>query len=78
MEESKKEQMVIENAKIENDCIVISKKDIESWIEHYQICGHKEMEHGCPTWLSWFYWGKREVLVDLLKHFPDKESEEER
>lgn len=70
--------MVIENAKIENDCIVICKKDIESWIEHYQKCGHEVMEHGCPTWRSWFYWGKREVLVDLLKHFPDKESEEEK
>lgn len=71
-------KMVIENAKIDGDFITISKSDIEEWIEHYEKIGNEEKEHGCPTWRSWFYWGKREVLVDLLKHFPDKESEEEK
>jgi len=60
-------KMVIEKAKVEDNCIVIAKKDIEEWINHYEKIGKELMENGCPTWQTWFYWGKREVLVDLLK-----------
>lgn len=67
-------KMVIETAKVEDDCIVVPKKEIEEWINHYEKMGKELMENGCPTWQTWFYWGKREVLVDMLKHFDEKES----
>lgn len=67
--EFKKVNMVLKNVSIENDCITIPKEELEKWASSYQDVGKYFMEHGCPTWQSWFYWGKREVLVDLLKHF---------
>ena len=67
-------KMVIEKAKVKDDCIVIAKKDIEEWVNHYEKIGKELMENGCPTWQTWFYWGKREVLVDLLKQIEGQEA----
>ena len=74
-DELKRVKMRVEESKIENGCFVIPKESIEEWIEHYQKMGSECMENGCPTYLTWFYWGKREVLVDMIKHFDEKEED---
>lgn len=60
-------KMVLHDYSVGSDTITVSRKDLEEWVHKYQKIGYDEQEFGCPTWRSWFYWGKREVLVDLLK-----------
>jgi hypothetical protein len=57
---------VFGNAETDGSVITIPKSDIESCIAQFERLGAEKMHHGCPTWESWFYWGKREVLTDLL------------
>lgn len=61
----------------ERKVLVLGEKDLENWIEHFSKLGRSFMENGCPTWQSWFYWGKREVLVDMynliFKRYGQKE-----
>ena len=60
---------IFDNAVVDGGLITLQKSEIENWIAQFESLGADKMQHGCPTWESWFYWGKREVMVDLLKHF---------
>lgn len=60
---------VFDNAVVDEGLITLQKSDIESCIAQFERIGSEKMRHGCPTWESWFYWGKRELLIDILKHF---------
>lgn len=57
--------MVLQDYKIDGEYICISKKELEEWREHYT----KEAETRGRGKIGWFYLGKREVLIDILKMF---------
>ena len=50
---------------IDGDYICISKEELEKWREHYQ----EEANTRGRGKIGWFYLGKREVIVDMLKMF---------
>jgi intein-encoded DNA endonuclease-like protein len=57
--------MTIQDYKIDGDYICIHKKELEEFAEHY----HNEAMKKGRGKIGWFYLGKREVLIDMLKHF---------
>ena len=62
--------MVLKDYKIEGDCIKISKAELEKWRDHYT----NEAETRGRGKIGWFYLGKREVLIDMLKMFEPLEG----
>lgn len=70
---------LIENFKVENGGIWISKEELQSWKAHYEIVkkeyetlDKKEMGN---LHLDLYYKGKVDVLIDLLKTIEQKEAE---
>lgn len=63
-------RLVLDDACVDsvNGVLTIRSDELEKWISHFSELGRSFMENGCPTWQSWFYWGKRELLVDLFNH----------
>lgn len=59
--------------KIEDDGIWIKKEVLESWRDHYRKVSIDCREKG-NMWLAWFYMGKRDMCVDLLKMFEPLEG----
>lgn len=57
--------MVLHDYKIDGDSITISKAELEKWRDHYH---NEALEEGKGK-IGWFYLGKREVMIDILKHF---------
>ena len=57
--------MVLHNYKIDGDSITISKAELEKWRNHYHTVALEEDTNE----IKWFYLGKREVMIDILKHF---------
>ena len=57
--------MVLQDYKIDGDYICISKAELESFRDHYH---NVALEKGKGK-IGWFYLGKREVMIDILKHF---------
>ena len=57
--------MVLQDYKIDGEYICISKKELEEWIDHY----NNEAETRGRGKIGWFYLGKREVIIDILKMF---------
>ena len=62
--------MVLKDYKIEGDYIRISNKELEKWRDHYQ----EEANTRGRGKIGWFYLGKREVLIDILKMFEPLEG----
>ena len=62
---SKRSNMVLQDYKIDGEYICISKKELEEWRDHYT----NEAETRGRGKIGWFYLGKREVLIDILKMF---------
>ena len=58
---------------IHGDSITIRKEVLEKWRDHYHMKGREKSEADGPTWQSWYYWGKADVFVDLLKLFEELE-----
>ena len=58
---------------IHGDSITIRKEVLERWRDHYNMKGREKSEADGPTWPSWYYWGKADVFVDLLKLFEELE-----
>lgn len=56
--------MVLQDYKIDGDLITISKAELEKWRVHYN---NVALEKG-KSKIGWFYLGKREVMIDILKH----------
>ena len=48
----------------------ISKEELEKWREHYQ----EEANTRGRGKIGWFYLGKREVIIDMLKMFEQLEG----
>ena len=59
---------------IHGDSITIRKEVLEQWRDHYHMKGREKSEADGPTWQSWYYWGKADVFVDLLKMFEPLEG----
>ena len=57
--------MVLQDYKIEGDYLCISKAELEKWRDHYQ----EQSETRGRGKIGWFYLGKREVCIDMLKMF---------
>ena len=62
--------MVLKDYKIEGDYIKVSKKELEKWRDHYQEVASTKGKGK----IGWFYLGKREVLIDILKMFEPLEG----
>lgn len=62
--------MVLRDYKIDGDYIKISKAELEEFAEHYY---NVASEKGKGK-IGWFYLGKREVLIDILKMFEPLEG----
>ena len=59
--------------KIENDGIWVSKKALEECRDHYnKVSLSCDREKNMLQ--AWFYMGKRDVYIDLLKHFEQLEG----
>ena len=63
-----------DNYKIENDGIWVARSELEKWRKHYVEIAH---ERQCKKQfeLEMFYYGKKDVLTDLLKMFEPLEGE---
>ena len=57
--------MILKDYKIDGNYIIISKEELEEWRDHYDA---EAMKRGKGK-IGWFYLGKREVLIDILKMF---------
>ena len=57
--------MVLQDYKIDGEYICISKKKLEEWRDHYN---NVASEKGRGK-IGWFYLGKGEVIIDILKMF---------
>jgi hypothetical protein len=57
--------MILQDYKIDGDYIKVSKEELEKWRDHYQ----EEASKRGRGKIGWFYLGKREVLIDMLKMF---------
>ena len=62
--------MVLKDYKIDGDYICISKQELEEFAEHYY---NVAIGKGKGK-IGWFYLGKREVLIDILKMFEPLEG----
>lgn len=57
--------MVLQNYEVDGDNIIITKDELEKWRDHYQ----NEANTKGRGKIGWFYLGKREVIIDILKMF---------
>ena len=57
--------MILKDYKIEGDYIKVSKKELEQLRDHYNAVASEKGKGK----IGWFYLGKREVLIDMLKMF---------
>lgn len=62
--------MVLQNIEIDGDNIIITKSELERWRDHYQ----EEANRRGRGKIGWFYLGKREVMIDMLKMFEPLEG----
>lgn len=62
--------MILKDYKIDGSYICISKEELEKWRDHYDA---EAMKRGKDK-IGWFYLGKREVLIDMLKMFEQLEG----
>lgn len=62
--------MVLQNYEVDGDNIIITKDELEKWRDHYQ----KEANTKGRGKIGWFYLGKREVIIDILKMFEPLEG----
>lgn len=52
------------------ESITIKKETLERLRDHYWNVANKETdEQGETNWKGWFFLGKRDVIIDILKHF---------
>lgn len=56
--------MVLQDYKIDGDYICISKAELEGFRDHYHAQAVKDKGK-----IGWFYLGKRDVCIDILKMF---------
>jgi len=66
--------MVLDKYKIKDDTIMIPKSELERLRDHYFAVG-KEYYDCEDDDKAWFYFGKQELLIDILKHFDKLEGE---
>lgn len=57
--------MILQDYAIEDEYIKVSKKELEALADHYY---NEAIKYGNGK-IGWFYLGKREVLIDMLKMF---------
>ena len=62
--------MVLQDYKIEGDYIKVSKAELEKWRDHYDAVASEKGKGK----IGWFYLGKRETLIDILKMFEPLEG----
>ena len=62
--------MVLQNYEVDGDNIIINKDELEKWRDHYQ----NEANTKGRGKIGWFYLGKREVIIDILKMFEPLEG----
>ena len=62
--------MVLQDYKIDGDYIKVSKAELEQLRDHYDA----EANRRGRGKIGWFYLGKRDVLIDMLKMFEPLEG----
>lgn len=62
--------MVLQDYEVDGDYIKISKEELERWRAHYQ----EEANIKGRGKIGWFYLGKRDVMIDMLKMFEQLEG----
>ena len=69
--------MILEDYKVlDDDKIILSKKELENWKAHYSnvALSIKDYEGVSPQFNKGFYLGKSEILCDIMKMFDDLEG----
>lgn len=63
--------MVLENCKIQDNCLVIPREELLRWAELYHAAAGEYLQKDPPNLdpMFDFYIGKVEVLLDMLKLF---------
>lgn len=59
--------MILQNYEVQGEKIILDKKELESFRDHYLNCANQQKEIGSP--LDLFYLGKRDMLIDIIKMF---------
>lgn len=62
--------MVLENYEIDGDNMIITKAELEKWRDHYYSVASEKGKGK----IGWFYLGKHEVIIDILKMFEPLEG----
>lgn len=62
--------MTLQDYKIDGDYLCISKAELEKWRDHYNAVASEKGKGE----IGWFYVGKADVLVDMLKMFEPLEG----
>lgn len=62
--------MTLQDYKIDGDYIKVSKAELEQLRDHYQEIANTRGRGK----IGWFYLGKREVIIDILKMFEPLEA----
>mgnify|MGYP003305810951 FL=1 len=64
--------MVLQDYKIDGDYIKVSKKELEQLRDHYMNVASRYATKDMHRW--WYYMGKREICIDMLKMFEPLEG----
>lgn len=64
--------MVLQDYKIDGDYIKVSKAELEQLRDHYGNVASSYVTKDMHRW--WYYMGKREICIDMLKMFEPLEG----
>ena len=64
--------MVLQDYKIDGDYIKVSKAELEQLRDHYGNVASSYTTKDMHRW--WYYMGKREICIDMLKMFEPLEG----
>lgn len=64
--------MVLQDYKIDGDYIKVSKAELEQLRDHYRNVASNYAIKDMHRW--WYYMGKREICIDILKMFEPLEG----
>ena len=53
------------------DKIILDKKELESWRDHYKMCTDRE---SYPLEMKMYYASKADLLMDILEKFEEDEE----
>ena len=63
--------MILRDYEVMGDKIILDKKELESWRDHYKMCTDRK---SYPLEMKMYYASKADLLMDILKKFEENEE----